>query len=75
MPILVFARAMPTVRMKRSILSFCTAKTCSTPERTLDLSALARRVVSGIGRRGSLLRWMRLTKPFLSRNASFAFER
>jgi hypothetical protein len=26
--------------MKRSILSFCMAKTCSTRERTLDLSAL-----------------------------------
>jgi len=64
MPIFNLARAMPMVRMKRSILSFCTAKTCSTPERTLDLRALARRVVSGIGRRGGFLRWMRLTKPF-----------
>ena len=41
----------------------------------LDLIALARRVVSGSSRRGGFLRWMRLTKPFLSRNASFAFER
>ena len=34
----------------------------------MDLSALARRVVSGIGRPGGFLRWMRLTKPFLARN-------
>ena len=56
-------------------LSFCSANTCSTPERTLDLSALAGRVVSGIGRPGGFLRWMRLTKLFFSKNSSFAFER
>jgi hypothetical protein len=69
MPIFIVALAMPTVRMKRSILSFCTAKTCSTRERTLDLSALACRVVSGVGRPGGFLRWMRLTKPFFARKS------
>ena len=32
-------------------------------------------VVSGIGRPGGFLRWMRLTKPFLAKNSSLAFER
>ena len=32
-PILVVALAVPIVRMKRSILSFCTAKTCSVESR------------------------------------------
>src|SRR6516225_5250497 len=41
MPIFIVALAMPTVRMKRPILSFCTAKTCSTWARTFDFSALA----------------------------------
>jgi hypothetical protein len=36
-------------RMKRSILSFCAAKTRSTLERTCDMSALAPRVLSGVG--------------------------
>jgi hypothetical protein len=63
------------VRMKRSILSFCAAKTCSTRERTFDFSALARRVVSGIGPSGGSLRWMRLTKPFFARKSSLALER
>ena len=75
MPIFVVALAMPIVRMKRSIVSFCTAKTCSTRERTLDLSALVRCVVFGIARPGGFLRWMRLTKPFFARKSSLAYER
>ena len=45
------------------------------PGADLDFSALARRVVSDIGRPFGFLRWMRLTKPFFSRFASLAADR
>ena len=49
MPIFVFALAMPTVRTKRPILAFCSAKTCSTRERIFAFALLAFRVAAGIG--------------------------
>ena len=75
MPIFVVARAIPMVRTNSLIRDFCSAKTCSMRERTFDFSALARRVLSGMGLPGGFLRWIRLTKPFLARNSSFAPER
>ena len=48
MPIFVFALAMPIVRTNRPILTFCSAKTCSTRERIFDFALLARRVAAGI---------------------------
>ena len=75
MPILVLALAMPTVRTKRPILAFCSAKTCSTRDRIFDFALLALRVTAGIGRPLGFLRWIRLVKPCLSRKASFAAER
>ena len=75
MPILIVARAIPTVRMNNRILSFWAVKTCSTRERTMDLSAFARRVRGDIGRPGGFLRWIRLTNPFASRKASLALDR
>ncbi len=54
MPIFVVARAIPIVRTNNPIRDFCAAKTCSMRERTLDFSALARRVLSGMG----LPRWL-----------------
>lgn len=74
MPILVFALAMPIVRTNRPILAF-SAKTCSARERIFDFALLVRRVASGIGLPFDFLRWMLLTKPFLSRKASLTAER
>ena len=74
MPIFVVARAMPMVRMNRPMRLFCSAKTCSTRERTFDFRLLARRVVSGIGRPFGFLRWTRLAKPFLSMKVSLATD-
>ncbi len=65
--IFILARAMPIVRIKRPILSFCSAKTCSTRERTIDL-----RVRWRDGRRresvdpSTSCDGMRLTKPFFT---------
>ena len=63
------------VRMKRPILSFCSAKTCSMRDRTADLRPLVRRIGVGIGRPMGFLRWIRLVKPLRARNASFFLER
>ena len=54
MPIFVVARAIPMVRMNRSIRSFCAANTCSTRARIFDLVLLherliGRRPIGGIG--------------------------
>ena len=46
------------VRMNRPIGPFSRAKTCSTPERTIDLRALARAVRCGIGLPFGFLRWI-----------------
>src|SRR5579872_4952455 len=74
-PILVRARAMPMVRMKRPIGPFWRAKTCSTAARTADLRALARAVRRGIGLPLGFLRWIceRSRRP--ARNLSLALER
>lgn len=50
MPMLVLALAMPTVRTKRPILVFCSAKTCSTRERIFDFALLALCIAAGIDR-------------------------
>ena len=46
MPIFNSAWAKPMVRTKRSIWSFCSAKTCSTRARTADFLALARQTLT-----------------------------
>ncbi len=46
MSIFVVAPTIPIVRTKRSVRSFCAAKTCSTQERTFNLALLARRLAS-----------------------------
>ena len=56
MPIFVVARAIPMVRMNRSIRSFCAANTCSTRARIFDLALLARRIAPGIARPLGFLR-------------------
>src|SRR5579885_1853172 len=48
-PIFIRARARPIVRMKRSMRSFWSAKTCSMAARTFDLSAFAFAVAALIG--------------------------
>src|SRR4051794_20655915 len=54
MPIFVVARAIPMVRINRSIRSFCAANTCSTRAQIFDLVLLherliGRRPIGGIG--------------------------
>ena len=67
-------RAMPIVRMNKSIGFFCSAKTCSTGERIFDLALLAARIASDTARPCGFLRWTWLTKPFFSMNTSFAAD-
>ena len=57
------ARASP-MGMVMPMRAFCWAKTGSTFERTVDLTALARLVRFGIGRPRGFLRWMRLVIPW-----------
>ena len=54
MLILVLARAIPIVLMKRPMRCFWSAKTCSMDERGRDRALLARRFASGIGLPGGL---------------------
>ena len=74
-PILVLARALPTVRMTNPMMPFWWAKGCSTAHRILDLAALAREVFLAIGLPGGLRRWMQLRFPRLARYASLAWLR
>jgi hypothetical protein len=69
------ARAIPIVRMKRLILSFCSAKTCSTRARIFDFLAFALATGDDIGRPLGFLWWMWLAFPAFSRKASLAAER
>ena len=69
------AHASPMVRMVIPMRAFWWAKTCSTFERSADFAAVARRVGFGIGRPLGLRRWMRLTMPCASSQASFSAER
>lgn len=73
MPIFTLALAIPMVRTNSR--SFCSAKICSSRERTFDFSALTRGMAWGIGLPLGFLRWTRLTKPFFSMNSSFAANR
>ena len=75
MPILVFARAMPMVRIVSAMACFWTAKTCLTGARCLERVALPRRMWGGIGLPGLRRRWMWPTGPTRSTKASFFLER
>ena len=75
MPIFVVALAIPMVRTNSPMRDFCWAETCSTQDRTFDFSALALRVLSGFDLPGDFLRWIRLTKPLVTRCSSLAPDR
>ena len=54
---------------------FCSAKTCSTPDRSRERAAFAHCFGSGIGLPGGLRKWTFETSPALAMRRSFFAER
>jgi hypothetical protein len=71
----VVARARPTVRTNKPILSFNAAKTRSTRERIFNFRPSARRIASSVGRPPRFLAEDPAVKLLLAKSASLAAER